>query len=417
MVAPPPSSLLEAPSAGTPLAAEALIEEARRRQRRRRVRVGLVLGLALVLLGSLLVVTGRGRTHAGTGSVSGRSRPAGVFAHPTGVVLIFGNGLSLDLDHRRAARRPLYGQRAGDQPWDIVPSGNSLVVGWGQVWATPLAGGRPRSLGPVVFFVPAAERGAVWLIDYPGGRIGLGTPTIREVSVTGTLLRRAVGPPPSAGVPVVGVPGGIAFDTRHGLALWDASTRTFRRRLGHAAAFVGDAAGGRVAWCEGLCTSLHVTDVTGPDRVFASPQPRWVVEPESLRVSPDGRYVAVLTTRPGIESSGQLGTLDVVDVRTGHVDVVRRGLSAWSELAWADRGDELYFVADAARGMKLGEFGARTGRSALATVPIEHNAEQFVVLDRAEATTFLVRARGSARTCQAQPVGVGASTRACGFSF
>jgi len=134
-------------------------------------------------------------------------------------------------------------------------------------------------------------------------------------------------------------------------------------------------------------------------------------------VSPDGRYVAVLTTRPGIESSGQLGTLDVVDVRTGHVDVVRRGMSAWSELAWADRGDELYFVADAARGMKLGEFGARTGRSALATVPIEHNAEQFVVLDRAEATTFLVRARGSARTCQAQPVGVGASTRACGFSF
>jgi hypothetical protein len=102
----------------------------------------------------------------------------------------------LDLDHRTAVRRAIPGQCPGDQRWDIIRSGDSFVVGWGEVWASPIAGGPPRLLGPVVTYIPADEPGAVWLVDYPGGGIGEGTPTLREVTVTGAVLRTEPGPPP-----------------------------------------------------------------------------------------------------------------------------------------------------------------------------------------------------------------------------
>jgi hypothetical protein len=370
----------------------ALFEEARRRQRRRRTVAVAVTGIIVVLLlATLLVASPNGPgTGPRSGSRTGVPHGAGVFARPTGAVLLFANGLSLDLDRGTIVRRPIVGQRPGDQQWDIVASGRSVVVGWGEVWATPTSGGRSRLLGPVVTFVPAAKRGAVWLVDYPGGRIGLGTPTLSEVTVAGVVLHRVQGPPPSQGVPTVGIPGGLAFETDTGVALWDVSTRRFVRRLGNTAGFIGDGAGGDLAWCEGLCTSLHVTGVHGAGHAFPSPQAGQVFQARSPRLSPDGRYVAVLTTRPGLMSAHQLGTLDVIDVDTGRVTVARSGLSVWSTFAWAGGGgDTLFFVSDDSRGMMVGRLHG--GDTEVAQVPIRNNAEQFVVLARSNARAFLAR--------------------------
>ena len=381
---------------------QALFEEARRRRRRRRTGAAAVTGIILVLLlATLLVASPNGPVRGPrSGSRTGVPDSGGLFARPTGAVLLFANGLSLDLDRGTTDRRAIVGQRPGDQQWDIVESGRSVVVGWGEVWATTTSEGRSRLLGPVVTFVPAAERGAVWLVDYPGGRIGLGTPTLSEVTVGGVYLHRVQGPPASLGVPSVGIPGGLAFETGTGVALWDVSTRSFVRRLGNTAGFIGDAAGGALAWCEGLCSSLHVTDVRstslqvtdrrGADYAFRSPQAGQVFLGRSPRLSPDGRYVAVLTTRPGLMTAHQLGTLDVIDLHTGRVTVARSDLSVWSTFAWTDGGgDTLFFVSDDSRGMMVGRH--QGDQTEVAQLPIRNNAEQFVVLARSGAGAFLVR--------------------------
>ena len=396
-----PPSVADLHDPGLDQGVQALFEEARRRQRRRRMLAAAITGIVLVLLLATLWVASSNDPVSGprSGSRTGIPHNGGLFARPTGAVLLFANGLSLDLDRGTWVRRPIVGQRPGDQQWDIVRSGRSVVVGWGEVWATPTSTGRSRLLGPVVTFVPAAEGGAVWLVDYPGGRIGLGTPTLREVTVAGLLLQRVQGPPASLGVPSVGIPGGLALETGTGIALWDVSKGSIVRRLGHTAGFIGDAAGGELAWCEGLCTALHVTDVRGTslhvtdahgaDHAFRSPQAGQVFLGRSPRLSPDGRYVAVLTTRPGLMTAHQRGTLDVIDVRTGRVTVARSDLSVWSTFAWTGGGDTLFFVSDDSRGMMVGRI--RGDQTEVAQVPIRNNVEQFVVLVRSEAGAFLVR--------------------------
>ena len=201
----------------------ALFEEARQRRRQRRRMAGATIAIVVALVAGLcmLVASGSERGRGPNTSPLGPHR-LGTFAHPTGVVLVFADGLSLDLDHRTVAVRAIAGQRAGDQRWDIVRAGDSVVVGWGQVWASAIAGGAPRMLGPVVTFVPAAEAGTVWLVNYPGGRIGEGTPTLSEVTTTGRVIQSELGPPPLSGVPIVGIPGGLAFETSTGVAFWNA---------------------------------------------------------------------------------------------------------------------------------------------------------------------------------------------------
>jgi hypothetical protein len=303
-------------------------------------------------------------------------------------VLVFADGFVLDLDHRTIVGRPIHGQRPGDQRWDIVRAGSSLVVGWGEVWADPIAGQPPRRLGQVVTYVPAADRNAVWLIDYPGGRIGEGTPTLSEVTVTGKVLHTELGPPPSSGVPVVGVPGGLAFQTSTGIAFWDADQHMFTRRLGTEAGFIGNAAVGKVAWCEGLCTSLHVTALAGADTVFSLPQPGWSVQPTSAQLSPDGRYVAVITTSQGPQTAHQPGTLDIIDTRTGRVDVVQRHLSAFAAMNWTSDSRTLFFASDQASGISVGEVPMRTQRAETADVPIQ-SAQPFVIVNRSDAGSLL----------------------------
>src|SRR5204862_6609968 len=88
-------------------------------------------------------------------------------------VLVFDDGydgvVALDVGAQIVTRRPVAGQKAGDQPFRSLLVGGRLVVGWGDVYAVPLAGGRSRRLGRGVA-VPADEPGAVWLPSYGGVR-------------------------------------------------------------------------------------------------------------------------------------------------------------------------------------------------------------------------------------------------------
>ncbi len=382
-IAPPRSDLVDV------VEFRALFEEARQRRRRRRLMAGATIALVVALVAGLcvLVASGSARGRGPTTSPLGPHR-FGTFAHPTGAVLVFADGLSLDLDHRTAVVRTIAGQRAGDQRWDIVRAGHSVVVGWGQVWASAIAGGAPRMLGPVVTFVPAAEEGAVWLVNYPGGRIGEGTPTLSEVTTTGHVIQSQLGPPPLSGVPIVGIPGGLAFETSTGIAFWNAKRRAFIRQIGSRAGFIGNAAHGQVAWCEGLCTSLHVTAVVGSDKQIPSPQSGQVFEPDSVRLSPDGRYVAAITTREGLGTANQLGSLNVIDTRTGHVDVVRDPVSVWSTMTWTADSSTVFFASDNSAGMTVGRFRVGTRNAGTAEIPIQ-NAEQFVIVNRSAAKAIL----------------------------
>ena len=395
----------------------ALFEEARQRRRQRRRMAGATIAIVVALVAGLcmLVASGSERGRGPNTSPLGPHR-LGTFAHPTGVVLVFADGLSLDLDHRTVAVRAIAGQRAGDQRWDIVRAGDSVVVGWGQVWASAIAGGAPRMLGPVVTFVPAAEAGTVWLVNYPGGRIGEGTPTLSEVTTTGRVIQSELGPPPLSGVPIVGIPGGLAFETSTGVAFWNAKQRAFTRRIGTSAGFIANAARGDVSWCEGLCTSLHVTAVVGSDKEFPSPQSGRVFEPDSVRLSPDGRYVAAITTSEGIGTANQLGSLNVIDTRTGDVDVVRDGVSVWSTMTWTADSSTVFFASQNSSGMTLGRFRVGTRNADTAEIPIR-NAEQFVIVNRSAAKTFLSGVAHEAASACSPMKTISKPSSGCAFGY
>ena len=91
------------------------------------------------------------------------------------------------------------------------------------------------------------------------------------------------------------------------------------------------------------CTSLLSL---GADRTFSLPQAGWVVEPDSVRLSPDGRYVAVMATRGPVGTANPLGSLDVIDTRTGRVDIVEKRISEWTSLTWTSNSKKLFFASE-----------------------------------------------------------------------
>jgi hypothetical protein len=396
---------------------KALFKEARRRRRRRRFVAGITTATTVALVAGLIVlVSSTSPTERGLATAPDH-RGVGTFTHPTGVALVFADGLTLDLDHRTAIARAIPGQRAGDQRWPIISTGNSFVVGWGKVWASPMAGGPARLLGPVVTSLPAAESGEVWLVNYPGGRIGEGTPTLSEVTMTGSVVRSELGPPPASGLPITGIPGGLAFETSTGIAIWSFDRHAFIRRLeGTGPGYIGNVADDSVTWCDNVCLSVHVTAVLGADRTFSLPQAGWVVEPDSVRLSPDGRYVAVMATRGPVGTANPLGSLDLIDTRTGRVDIVEKRISEWTSLTWTSNSKELFFASNTLSDMTVGEIIVRKGLAETARIPSRDTWEQFVVVNRSAVRALIGRAvQGPMSACPA--FGVASGSRACTYSY
>src|SRR3954451_21529284 len=159
---------------------DALAREAgNRRSRRRRRTVALVAGAGLLV--AVLVFVRRDDDHTaqrittattGTTVTTATTTPDGsLFSSATGDALVFDNGddeiTVLGVDSRRGEHRFNVGQRAGDQPFRMTRVNNDVLVGWGEVFAAPLAGGPSRSLGQATVYLPATEPDRVWLSEYP----------------------------------------------------------------------------------------------------------------------------------------------------------------------------------------------------------------------------------------------------------
>ncbi len=110
------------------------------------------------------------------------------------------------------------------------------------MFAEHLATRQSEPVAEATIYVPAAEPGRIWLVDYPSGRIQ-GTPVVWQADLAGAEVP-APRPIDVAGFPALGITGGIALETEDGVALWEAASATVTRRLGTGIGLVADARAG-----------------------------------------------------------------------------------------------------------------------------------------------------------------------------
>lgn len=271
-----------------------------------------------------------------------------LFGVETGVVLLLDDGidgvLAIDPDRRLAARSVVEGQRAGDEPYSMVRVGDSLVVGWSEIFAVVIATREHTSLGRATIFVPAAEPDRVWLINWPGGAIGSGTPQVWQVTVNGERITE-----PAIldvdGFPSHGIPGGLAIEHDQGLILWNAENAEASVLEGNGRGRVLDVAANEIIWCSGDCTELQLTDVSTPEtQTFPVPDgyETFRIGPGAFQApsafSPDGFTLAVIA-----QSADQDETaIWIHDRRTGQSSVVSGIGGVVDYLAWTPDGSQLF---------------------------------------------------------------------------
>jgi hypothetical protein len=401
-----------------PLNARGIVRRARRQRRAARAGVWAVsaLALAVVIIAAASVIVTRPdngvllesgpQQSPPSGEAPGSWSDAATFAGPTDTVLLFDTGadrvLAVDLDARLTARRSLEGQRAGDQPYRLWRTNDALIVGWEHIYAVPVSTGQSRLLGEATIFVPAAEPGHVWLIDFASGRTERGTPvTYRLVNTDGEVQVEASGIEDY--FPAHGVLGGLAVETETGVAVWDVQTRDVVRRLGDGPGFVADAHGRTVVWCEDPCPQLHATDLDGEDQTFTLlPESGEVFDARSARLSPDGRYVAAIAGDAGPVDHDSAGTVLLLDLTTGKVKPVTPPLVPRPVyLDWTQDGAQLFLssygygapqthvgryliTADSEPGSE----DVQEGQLELITLPVGGTLS-FVTLAQDEAAAFL----------------------------
>jgi hypothetical protein len=356
-----------------------------RRTRRRRRNVALVVALGVIAGAVVLTRRSDGQetqriSTATTAPTTSTSAPSS-FTTPTGDALIFSDGYSgvrvVDADHRLVIRRLDVGDSAGDQPFRITRVGEDLLVGWGEIFATPIDGAAPpRSIGVATTYVPAVEPDRVWLSDYPSDK----PPMLQLVEVSTARVIAKV-PSPSTGDAFVatGIPGGVALSTPSGIDLWQLGEQQVVAHLGSPGDGPGtvlDTRGTRIAWCtSGACQAVRVTDLADPRHphdVFTASISGGNVF--SARLSPDGTALATVSSRDG----------------TGHVIVSTvdgdRELTTsaqYSHVQWSDDGRRLYFTEDAVvKGdTTIGLWRVDTDTIERADVPFQTATSFFVVVD------------------------------------
>lgn len=353
--------------------------------------------MLVIALGSVtLVVTNVADDPAvvSTTPDAGASR-AGVFSTPTDTVLLFSDGIdgatAIDLDRRIAGRRVIDGERAGDQSFRLTLTGDHVVVGWGEIYAAPLAGGTSRKMGDATIYLPASEPGEVWTLTWEGGRIGAGAATLQRLAVDGTVTFTSQEFDASVMRPVLGVPGGIAVDTPNGIAVWDAYTGSAGPVLGPGPAIAASSDGRSLAWCESTCASVHVASLAR-----AGPPTAQHVAPGSqqLALSDDGTHLAFL--RP----AGGRADLVIRDT-TGQDHVVGQALDPRGALQWSADGRQLFYSEGSYREstMRIGRYEPAMDRWELRDVPVGDGLAPLA-LTRAEARTFFSDRLSPADDCR-----------------
>ena len=295
---------------------------------------------------SLPTTASTSSTMATAATVTTLSLPAEgpIFDDKTGTLLLFDDGLdgvtAVDPDRRLAGRSVVEGQRAGDEPFSMIRVGDSLVVGWSDIYAVDLASRQPTSLGLATIFVPAAEPERVWMIDYPAGRIGGGQPEVWQVNVSGERITEPVALL-GDGYPAMGFMGGLVLEVGNRLDLWDASTGKVTPLEEGGPGVVSDVRGAYLAWCPGLCLRLMVTDTsTLTSEEFVPPEgyARFVGQ-YFARFSPDGRYLAAMV---GGNGSSEGEAVWIVDLQSGRGSVISDPDTTIDYLAWAPDGTQLF---------------------------------------------------------------------------
>jgi hypothetical protein len=316
---------------------------------------------------------------------AGRGTSTGpVFDAPTNTVLLFSDRIdgvtALDLDAGVAGRRVIQGEPAGDQPYRINLTGDHLVVGWGEIYAAPLDGGPSRPIDEATIYIPAAEPGEVWTVDYRGGRIGQGRAAIRRVAMDGTVRSSSGALDTSRHHVLYGVPGGLVVQGPQGMAVWDAATGLLGDPIGSDAvvgAIVSD--GRHLAWCYDPCDAPHVVDLerSGPPTTPAG------AAGQGLALSPDGTHLAMLRG-----TAGGKAELVVTDLATGReTRVAGTPLSEHGSLQLTEDGRQLFYASDSYRSAKttLGRYDPAVA------------AWQAVEVDIGDGVTFVAVARDRAQ--------------------
>ena len=365
---------------------------------RRRSRRWLVAAAVLVItLGSATLIVARvydDPTVVSTTPDASGPR-AGVFSAPTDTVLLFSDGIdgatAIDLDRRIAGRRVIEGERAGDQSFRLTLTGGHLVVGWGEIYAAPLAGGASRKIADATIYLPASEPGEVWTLTWEGGRIGAGTATLQRVSVDGTVMFTSHDFDPSVMQPVIGVPGGMVVDTKNGVAVWDANTGSAGPVLGPGPATAASSDGRSLAWCESTCANVHVVSLARTGRPTAQH-----VAPGSqqLALSGDGTHLAFL--RP---ARGQ-ADLVIRDTK-GQEHVVAQDLDPTGALQWSTDGRQLFYSEGSYREstMRIGRYDPAIDRWEVRRIPVGDGLAPLA-LTRADARSFFSDRLSPADDCR-----------------
>ena len=313
--------------------------------RRRRVRVRVrraaaAIGAATLAAVVVVVVIAHGGGTPRVQVVKPTPTSAPAVTTPDDVLLLDETGgiAAVDPASRTVTRDPIAGWRPGDQPYLTWLVDGHVVAGWGDVYATPTAGGAARRLGTGVF-VPAAEPGAVWLTSY--GQVQ--TTTERLVDMQGRVLES--GKVPSQ-VALVGVPGGLAFQTSTGLDIWDAHAGSITRHLGTTSAMAAPPFGSLLPWCDQCDHALELTDLaTGATREVAVPLDGGLDTINRAAFSPDGTKLAIVSTTPANDTGNGTASVVVIDVATATISARFDTGHRYATIAWSLDGDRLYVAA------------------------------------------------------------------------
>jgi len=342
-----------------------------------------------------------------------------VFAEATSAVMIIDDGIDgiviVDLD-RSVATRMAIGGRSGDQPHRLWLTGGALVSGWDRISVTPLADLNTRDLAEATIFVPSTRDGEVWLIDYPGNRIGAGTPTYRLVTIDGVVLTEAEGLDPQVGFPQTGYGDGLVMASDEGILLWspDGSTRLLPDTAG--SVFISDVSERQIAWCNGQCTELNVTDTESLKQFVVSPPPGAAgFAARVARFSPDGKTLAAVTLR-STDSEPEAVDLMLIDTTTGEASQ-QTGLEVrvLPSISWSADSRELFFGARADSGVSLMGRYSLEGELEVVEVPFGTSGTA-VIVDAAEIGPFDTEL-GPQSECLAVAGFPSGRTEACSFSF
>jgi sugar lactone lactonase YvrE len=266
------------------------------------------------------------------------------------VLLLLDDGLSglvaVDPDSRLYEKSAVAGQRAGDEPYSMIRVVDKLVVGWANIMAVDVASREPLSLGQATIFVPAAEPDRVWLVNYPGGRIGAGEPSVWQVNVESGEALSEPKPLDVDGFPVVGIKGGVAIQTDTGMTLWDFETGQTSVLDGNGPGFPFDTNGEELVWCGGECRTLVITNTsTLGSEEFQPPEGHsaFIHHQGAFQstdyVSPSGRYFAALVGQVG-DPKGR--AIWILDRDTGATTLVADPNSRVDYLGWSPDGDQLF---------------------------------------------------------------------------